>query len=561
MPLTRRALIVSAAAAGLMAPLALAAPTRPRTPLPAGIWHSRTTADLLVFDGQARRTYTRYDNALALVDESSLGDIEQETREAIVHDDGHLELEYWGTVTRFQYDHADALPETPRLGKGNWMTDPGMNVAAFFDALSGHFAFANEQGIDWTKLRAECDAALRRGPASQEHLFNTLAGVMRQLKDGHGSLRGMGHYEESRAWKVQLHDAWRAAGGRPADGSFSNGFSNDWYDHVQRRILSGKGHLAARDTVAWGRLPNGLGYVSLLACESLSEDEGGHADVLAARQVFSRALKDLKDARGLIVDLRFNYGGWDRVPLDARVASDGQRLPRLHEAAGKARRRASGTADRGDPGARPPVHRPCGDSDQRCHPQRRGGRNLGVPCPAEYPFIRASDLWRAVRSVLFPPAEWLEGCGVERDLPGIGRQCLRGFGRSPRPTLRRAIGAGFLGIDGGTTQGCRNMAAGALIAMRGPHLMRRALLTTTAVIACLMLAPSVEARPAPRQGPAGTSVKTDHGTGNPLVAVAQSAQAEDDEEDERTRDEGEEDEDDEGDDSEEEDEEDQGTTS
>ncbi len=315
MPLTRRALIVSAAAAGLMAPLALAAPTRPRTPLPAGIWHSRTTADLLVFDGQARRTYTRYDNALALVDESSLGDIEQETREAIVHDDGHLELEYWGTVTRFQYDHADALPETPRLGKGNWMTDPGMNVAAFFDALSGHFAFANEQGIDWTKLRADCDAALRQRPATQEHLFDTLAGVMRRLNDGHGSLSGMGNYEESRAWKVQLHDAWKAAGGRPADGSFSNGFSSDWYDHVQRRILSGKGHLAARDTVAWGRLPNGLGYVSLLACESLSEDEGGHADVLAARQVFSRALKDLAGVRGLVVDLRFNYGGWDRVPL------------------------------------------------------------------------------------------------------------------------------------------------------------------------------------------------------------------------------------------------------
>jgi hypothetical protein len=315
MPLTRRALIISAAAAGLMAPLALAATTRPRTPVPAGIWRSRTTADLLVFDRQACRTYTRYDNALALVDESSLEDIEQETREAIVHDDGHLELEYWGTVTRVQYDHAEALPETPRLGNGNWIADPGMNVAAFFDALSGHFAFANEQGIDWTKLRADCDAALRQRPATQEHLFDTLAGVMRRLNDGHGSLSGMGNYEESRAWKVQLHDAWKAAGGRPADGSFSNGFSNDWYDHVQRRILSGKGHLAARDTVAWGRLPNGLGYISLLACESLSEDEGGHADVLAARQVFSRALKDLQGVRGLIVDLRFNYGGWDRVPL------------------------------------------------------------------------------------------------------------------------------------------------------------------------------------------------------------------------------------------------------
>ena len=83
MPLTRRALILSAAAAGLMAPLALGrSGTGPRTPLPAGIWRSRTTADLLVFESRACRTYTRYDDALALVDESSLEDIEQETREA-----------------------------------------------------------------------------------------------------------------------------------------------------------------------------------------------------------------------------------------------------------------------------------------------------------------------------------------------------------------------------------------------------------------------------------------------------------------------------------------------
>jgi len=81
MPLTRRALIVSAAAAGLMAPLVLTAPAHPRTQVPAGVWRSRTGADLLVVDHQARRTYTQYDTALALVDEAPLGDVERETLE------------------------------------------------------------------------------------------------------------------------------------------------------------------------------------------------------------------------------------------------------------------------------------------------------------------------------------------------------------------------------------------------------------------------------------------------------------------------------------------------
>jgi hypothetical protein len=315
MPLTRRALIASAAAASLMAPLALAAPTRSRTPLPTGIWRSRTTADLLVFDHEAYRIYTRYDNALALVDETALKDIEQETMERRLHDDGHLELEYWGTVTRFQYDKASGWPETPHLDDDNWVDDPAMTVDAFFDVLAGHFAFASEQGIDWRRLRAECDTALRPAPASQEHLFDTLTGVMRQLNDGHGSLRGMDRHEDSRPSDARLYQTWKAARGRSGDGDFSDEFGNDWLHHVQHRILSGKGRSAARDTIAWGHLPSGLGYISLLACESLSEVEGGHADVLTARQAFARVLKDLAGARGLIVDLRYNNGGWDRVPL------------------------------------------------------------------------------------------------------------------------------------------------------------------------------------------------------------------------------------------------------
>ena len=98
----------------------------------------------------------------------------------------------------------------------------------------------------------------------------------------------MDRYEDSRPSEGQLYQAWKAAGGRPVDGDFSDGFGSDWLDHVQAPHPVGSGHLAARDTVAWGRLPNGLGYISLMACESLSEDEGGHADVLAARQVFDR---------------------------------------------------------------------------------------------------------------------------------------------------------------------------------------------------------------------------------------------------------------------------------
>ena len=286
MPLTRRALILSAAATSVVAPLASAAPSRPPAPPPNGLWRSRSTADLVVFDKRVRQTYTCYSRAVALVDESSLEEVERETLDAQLENDNRLELEYWGTVTRFQYDRINDWPVVPRLGGGgggggDWESDPGMTVDAFFEVLAGHFAFAKERGIDWRALRAECDAVLRRRPVlTPDHLFDTLAATLRHLEDGHGSLSDKERYSESRSSTSRLYQAWKTAGGRPLDGDFYNGFSHDWLDYVQRRILPGAGHLAAQDVVAWGKLPSGMGYISLMLCEGLSEVEGGHADVI-----------------------------------------------------------------------------------------------------------------------------------------------------------------------------------------------------------------------------------------------------------------------------------------
>ena len=316
----------------------------------------------------------------------------------------------------------------------------------------------------------------------------------------------MERHEDSRPWEGQLYSAWKAAGGRPVDGDFSDEFGSDWLDHVRRRILSGKGHFAARDTVAWGHLPSGLGYISLMACESLSEDEGGHADVLAARQVFGRALKDLADARGLIVDLRYNYGGWDRVPSTlASHLTDSTVRAFTKQPVGMASGFRCNRSRLTRP--RPPFHRPRCGFDQRFHRQRGGGRNAGPPRPAEYPFVRASDLWRAVRSLQVPPAERLEGGGIERDLPGFGRHVYEGTGIPPDQLSAEPSARDFWGSMEAQIKDAEDMAAGTLNAVRGPHLMRRALLTTTAAVACLMLAPSAEAalRPAPRARRASAS--------------------------------------------------------
>jgi hypothetical protein len=299
-----------------MIPLSVSKSAGLRTALPDGLWRSRSTATLLAFGDRACRSYTVYNRVLARVKKTRLAKFEQDTLAVRSEGEDRLELEAWGPVTRTQYDRVYTWPDVPRLGGDHgWLSDPGLTVDAYFEMLAGHFAFAAERGIDWASLRTQCDAALARDPAAPDRLFDALVAVLKRLEDGHGSLKGHHRRADSRPWSPRLYQAWSAACGRPFDEDASDGFGRDWFHHVHRRILARAGRTAARDNLAWGRLKSGVGYLALMLCESLSKDGGGRADVAAATAALDHALADLAGARGVIVDLRFNEGGWDRVAV------------------------------------------------------------------------------------------------------------------------------------------------------------------------------------------------------------------------------------------------------
>lgn len=313
MRISRRALIATAAVATFPA---AASGRVGGERLPAGLWRSRRSAELVAIGKRRHRSFVAYDQALALVRDESLGAVEGEILAARVTREGRLELERWGQVTRFTYEPVRDWPAIPRYGDDRrWSRDARLTTDAFFQLLSEHFAFAAERELDWAALRAGCDAALERDGSSRESLFDALAGVLRTLDDGHGSLEGGEWSAESRAKEPRAIQAWRAAGGRGSEGDDWYGFIEDGIEHVRGRILAGAGRSAADDALFWGKLANDVGYVALTRCEGFASDEGGRVDVATVEAALERALSELGDPRGMVVDLRFNNGGWDRVAL------------------------------------------------------------------------------------------------------------------------------------------------------------------------------------------------------------------------------------------------------
>jgi C-terminal processing protease CtpA/Prc len=85
--------------------------------------------------------------------------------------------------------------------------------------------------------------------------------------------------------------------------------------------MTGEVHRGANDMLVWGMLPGGVGYLNVRAMAGYTED--GNAPEIAQLDALDEALdcamEDLADARAMIVDVRFNGGGWD--PAAVRIAN------------------------------------------------------------------------------------------------------------------------------------------------------------------------------------------------------------------------------------------------
>jgi hypothetical protein len=188
-----------------------------------------------------------------------------------------------------------AVPDTP---EGN------------FDALAATFAeryaFFDARGVDWGARVAALKAKAASAGDDRE-LFALLSGLLSPLDDSHVGLYDMRGGEYAPASPI----AWEGSAQR-------------FVDTIKTGYLAAAPEKAAGGKLAWGRLKAGPAYVVLTAMEGYANevsDPGARAEAEAKAldEGLDRALAAAAGAPGLILDLRFNGGGYDAHAL--RVAA------------------------------------------------------------------------------------------------------------------------------------------------------------------------------------------------------------------------------------------------
>lgn len=173
--------------------------------------------------------------------------------------------------------------------------DPFVNYEVFFKTFEENYPFFDLYGVDWQDLKQERSMLVEAG-MSQEDFFRVLANSLTYFNDDHVYVQWgdtvFTPYTDLPQWHVDKQSKPLVEVIESAYfGTFT--YSDDRY-------------------IRYGRLDDKTGYI-LIATMAGYESENEAVEKVAG--AFGKALKALEDTERIVLDLRFNRGGFDAVGL------------------------------------------------------------------------------------------------------------------------------------------------------------------------------------------------------------------------------------------------------
>ena len=277
-------------------------------PLPTGVW--RTSGYGYIFDANAGK--------LTIYDESRAACIFNSVSEGPTADEyiGKAELDPAGNhavlhagISLIPAERLKKLPRRCRQSPAD--ADPQHNFDVLWQTFDEHYAFFAKRNVDWNSIRSEYRprAAAAR---SDDELFKVFSSMLARLKDAHVHLDAP--EMQFQAMREQQPTTPDADGIVPTRRALQRALK-DYVTGPSTPLL----HPAigvGQQRVWYGRLTPDTGYIVVFAMGGF-EDEviNSDANAQSAQRVFQQIAADLAGVSGVVLDLRYNQGGYDPVSL------------------------------------------------------------------------------------------------------------------------------------------------------------------------------------------------------------------------------------------------------
>ncbi|SEK88560.1 Peptidase family S41 [Aquimarina amphilecti] len=190
--------------------------------------------------------------------------------------------------------------------------DPKVNYDHFWNIFNDYYAFFETRNVDWSQYEDLGEQV------TSENFYQVIGELVLLLNDGHVAIDDE---ENNISIDSGVHGLLERL-----NASLSGDLvidSDEVYDKLynQRlevialKYLGGEYELDESGNIAWGIIDN-VGYVNILGMEGYSDDESIELQIL--NSILDEMMDDFKNSgvSKLIIDVRFNGGGYDMVSIE-----------------------------------------------------------------------------------------------------------------------------------------------------------------------------------------------------------------------------------------------------
>jgi carboxyl-terminal processing protease len=311
-----------------------------------GVWESEGYGWILEFSSKGYALHHATALNCVAAERGSFNEFERCYDRINAHEE-HLSLHQAGDLTRYHFRRIGFLPEVPQFEPGS-NRDPALNFDSLWQQFREHYAFFGLHRVDWD----DCGRRFRNRVTEQlgdDELFALCAELLQPLDDGHVTLAaGARHYQRVR--RPDLREAvqaeLRTPNGRITPRTTVDALAARFEPLLLAPFEATRTPLrrACNDLLSWCELVPGVGYLSVLRLFGFADTGAARraddlprsrlelagflrTDMMALESALDVIFAELRHCRSLVLDLRFNGGGFDRAGLViARRLADRRRV-------------------------------------------------------------------------------------------------------------------------------------------------------------------------------------------------------------------------------------------
>ncbi|WP_162014338.1 S41 family peptidase [Kordia algicida OT-1] len=229
-----------------------------------------------------------------------------------------------GGIVDYHFKRIDKLPEYCINHDTNKNNSPELNFGVLWNTFDKHYAFFEQRNIDWDSVKIESQEKLNNIQSNKE-LYNFFADILNSFNDGH--------------IRLDVPDSLRVKNNISKKSDNIKSKKEVINDILSTYLNSFKGY--NNGVIQWGILKNeNIGYIVVTDMNNFSnyipnqdlsvkQFDKEYEKVLETKSgitqlddelngvnfIMNRVLSDLVETKSIIIDLRFNGGGYEIVAL------------------------------------------------------------------------------------------------------------------------------------------------------------------------------------------------------------------------------------------------------